>query len=287
MVAFPKKAPEWYPEWEGQTVVIVASGPSAIEVPLDTAIGKAKFVAINRSLKLCPWADAWYCCDVQWWLAYFGGDLNLRREMGEFSGLKICIDYRIREHPDWDVRFLQVDKATDYLILDKPGVVAWGGNSGLNGLNWVAQLKPAKILLVGYDMTKRNGTHWHAGHGKGLSNPNAANVDRWRRAVDMAADPLKRAGIVTINCSHLSALRRYPKMTFEEALESDGVPGWKLPTRPPPMICTTAEAKEIYDLALDKVRAHLARGGKVPNEETVRLIANKLGQAEIERLAQP
>ena len=215
--------PQWYPDWEGETVVVVASGPSAVDIPLDEGIGRAKFVAINRSVDLCPWADVYYCCDFQWWAKYDGCQ--------NFRGLKVCVDYRIRDKPKWGVNFLNCAKPDDRLIMDRIGTVGWGGNSGFNCLNWVAQLKPAKIILVGFDMTKAWGSHWHKPHPLPLTNPTNFNVERWRRVMEAAAIPLREAGICVINCSVISSLRKYPKMTFAEAL--DYQPGTPMPAPPP------------------------------------------------------
>jgi hypothetical protein len=177
--------PAWYPNWEGQTVVICASGPSAAEVDLELAIGRAKFVAINNSWRLAPWADALYGCDVQWWDHHSGCQ--------EFKvPLKICADHRIRDRPkSWGVSFLHCDRSGDAFELNEIGRVGWGGNSGYSCLNLVAQLKPKKILLIGYDMSKAWGAHWHEPHTGNLSNPSNINIERWRRVMEWASIPLK------------------------------------------------------------------------------------------------
>jgi hypothetical protein len=205
--------PGWYPDWTGKTVTLVASGPSAAEVDLEIGIGRTKFVAINNSWKLCPWADALHACDVQWWDEHKG--------CPEFMGsLKVCVDYRIRDRPkSWGVSFLHCHRPSDAFEMKQIGNVGWGGNSGYNCLNWVAQLYPKKIILVGYDMTRQFGAHWHEPHSGGLSNPTNVNIERWRRVMEWAHIPLGQAGITTINCSSISVLKKYPKMTFQEALD--------------------------------------------------------------------
>jgi hypothetical protein len=64
--------PDWFPDWHGETAVIVASGPSAAGVNLECAKGKAKFIAINDSWRLVPWADALYAHDHAWWEVWNG-----------------------------------------------------------------------------------------------------------------------------------------------------------------------------------------------------------------------
>lgn len=63
------------------------------------------------------------------------------------------------------------------------------------------------------------GLHWHGKHGKGLNNPMEKNVERWRRAIDGVAPILAALGIKAANCSAVSALAAYPKMSLEEALQ--------------------------------------------------------------------
>jgi hypothetical protein len=63
------------------------------------------------------------------------------------------------------------------------------------------------------------GTHWHGDHGRGLSNPIARNVERWRRVIDDAAPILAGMGIRVLNASTVSALRNYPRIDLLEALD--------------------------------------------------------------------
>lgn len=270
--------PDWYPNWAGKTIVIVASGPSAPFVDLDKGIGKAKFVAINRSLNLCPWADIWYCCDFQWWHQYYTNK-EFRAEVGEFYGsLKVCVDYRIRDQPKWGVKFLYCEKPNDSMVMDL-GKVGWGGNSGFNCLNMVVQFKPAKVILVGFDMTKTRGAHWHDPHPKGLSNPTTNSIERWRRVTDNAAQSLRKAGIAVINCSEMSVLKNYPKMDFEEALNYDPaengitIPPFFHSKKPVAPIVTPEKLLEAEAV----VRGFIAKNGnrQVP-DDAVNYIATRL-----------
>lgn len=103
-------------------------------------------------------------------------------------------------------------------MLTEAGIIGWGGNGGFQALNLAAQFLPAKVVLVGYDMRIDLGMHWHGPHPNGQNNPMAKNIERWRRAIDGASETFAALGIPVINCSKVSALRNYPRMTFEEAL---------------------------------------------------------------------
>lgn len=201
--------PEWFPNWSGETVVIVASGPSAPSVPLELAKGKARFMSINTSWKLAPWSDVLFACDWAWW-AHANG-------CPEFTGMKMTVDRKAAEKFR-DVHLVNCRKPDDRLVLEPIGTVGWGGNSGFHTLNIAVQAGARKVILVGMDMTLAKGVHWHGKHPGNMNNPKPGNVERWRRAVDGAARVIEPLGIRVINCSPISALQKYPKMTFEEAL---------------------------------------------------------------------
>lgn len=202
--------PDWWPDWAGQSCIIVASGPSAKDIQIESAKGHAKFIAVNNSWQLAPWSDVLYACDHEWWRSANG--------CAEFPGLKLTIDKRALEGNDWGVKLVRCVKKNDNAILHRSNTVGWGGNSGFHALQLAVQFGCSKIILVGFDMTISGGVHWHGPHPKGMHNPTPGIAERWRRAVDNAWHAIQPTGTVVINCSLVSALRNYPKMTFEEAL---------------------------------------------------------------------
>lgn len=103
-------------------------------------------------------------------------------------------------------------------MMDTPGEIGWGGNSGFHAINLAMQFGCARIILVGYDMTLTHGNHWHPDHKGELTNPTIGNVNRWRNAVDNIAPVARHYDIEIINCSDISSLRNYPKMKLEDAL---------------------------------------------------------------------
>lgn len=197
--------PDWWPSWEGEPCVIVASGPSASGVPLERAKGRARFVAINSSWRLCPWADALYAADFRWWDHVAG--------CPEFDGLKLTESDRAVE-AGWGAQKVTVMRQDDRLHLSLSGTVGWGGSSGFQAFNLAVQFGCNPIVLVGFDASLKHGAHWHGRHPEGLSNPKPHSVDRWRKAMDNAARFV--SGIEVFNCSPTSTLTRYRKARFEE-----------------------------------------------------------------------
>lgn len=171
--------------------------------------GTVRIVAVNNGWWLAPFADILYACDFQWWERYAG--------VPDFAGLKLSQDPKVQRR-SWGVQPIELVKNDDTLQLTHVNRVGWGGNGGFHALNLVAQFQPKRIVLVGYDMHLADGLHWHGPHPKGMNNPSAPNVERWRRVVDAAAEPLRRFGVDVVNASPTSALAAYPKMDFREAI---------------------------------------------------------------------
>lgn len=198
----------WFPDWRDEASIIVASGPTARDEHLAEARGRARFIAVNTSYQLCPWADVLYACDFSWWLAHKG--------VPDFTGLKVSIDARCTRLKDvHTVKRKYGDKGADIEFKER-GLICYGGNSGFQALNLAVQFGSRKIILVGFDMRIDRGLHWHKAHAK--YNPNGRQVNQWRDVFDGAVLSLKAAGVRVINCSPVSALKAYPKMTLEQAL---------------------------------------------------------------------
>jgi hypothetical protein len=200
----------WWPDWSGQTVVIVASGPSAGLVDLTPCRDRARTIAVNRSYELAPWADMLYACDLAWWLSVDG--------LPDWPTLKVSQDPKaVAQYPD--IKRVASLRGVENLILDQPGYILWGGNSGTQAINVAAQTGCRAIVLVGFDMTLDHGLHWHGAHEGKLSNPKPLNTELWKRRTDQCGDFLAAKGFKIANCSPLSALKKWPKMSLEDALD--------------------------------------------------------------------
>lgn len=208
----------WYPDLAGKTLIVVASGPSARDVPLNITRGDPEIytIAINESWKLCPWAQMLYGCDHQWWW-------RRRGDWKGFGGIKVTQDRQAADlMPGEDIKRVFSVRGCEHLMLDQKGYIGWGGNSGFQALNLGMHFKPRKVILVGFDMTLKNGDHWHGRHANGLHNPKPPYVNRWRRVTDLAYLTLRSKGVFGYNTSPESALRNWPKATLEQALNDDG-----------------------------------------------------------------
>lgn len=205
----------WWPDWRGECVAIIASGPSAKQANIELLRDRIHVIVVNMGYKLCPWAEVLYVCDGAWW--------KVNKEALKFAGLKLshdqtaCRDYR-------DLHKIQIEKAgSDDLMLEKPSYIGAGGNSGFQAMNLAVQFGATGIMLIGFDMRLDKGAHWHPNYRAPLSNPQESNVKRWRKAVEGIAPKLRALDVDVVNCSPDSALTSYPKMTIEQAMERWGL----------------------------------------------------------------
>ncbi|MDA9511170.1 hypothetical protein XI09_42280 [Bradyrhizobium sp. CCBAU 11386] len=151
-----------------------------------------------------------YACDGAWWKA--------RQGLATFAGLRLTHDPGACAMFE-GLRQVGIARGCDEILVDAPGILGDGGNSGFQAINLAVQCGATRLILVGFDMRLDLGVHWHGKHGRGLNNPNGANIARWRCIIDGQASRLAALGVSVINCSAVSALEAYPKMSLSEALQ--------------------------------------------------------------------
>lgn len=199
-----------WPDWSYQTAVIIGTGPSAKDAPLDLANGIARGIAVKGSWRLAPWISAVYGLDTGWWLS--------NRGAVDFRGLKFspsptaCRVFKLTQ-----VRL----KAKAEILTGETGTLGCGlktggGHSGFQAINLAIQFGAKKIILVGFDMTLANGAHWD-GNQTGVAKPDAGRVESWRVALDGCAEQFKSLGVEVVVVG-TSALMAFPKMLLAEAL---------------------------------------------------------------------
>lgn len=200
-----------WPDWRGETAVIVGTGPSATDEPLDLVRGKAKVIAVKVSWRLVPWADAIYGVDKDWWIANHG--------VPEFKGLKFSPSPTACNV--FGLTLVRLKTRAEILTAETGllgcGLTSGGGHSGFQAVNLAVQFGVRRIVLVGFDMTLANGAHWSR-ETQAVARPDAERTKRWRVAFDACASQFKALGVDVVNCSMKSALTAYPKMTLQEAM---------------------------------------------------------------------
>lgn len=209
---------DWFPDWSREICVLVGAGPSATADAVAELRGQARVLAINTSYQLAPWADALYACDGRWWKWHEGAP--------EFAGMKVTHDADVARH--YGLRRISLldmhDPQAHRLVLDPPGLLGRGENSGFQALNLLLQFGARRIGLLGIDFT---GERWHGAH---PNNPhrrgqNPDTLRRWREIFDQQAAAIAALGADVVNLSGISELQAFPRMSFAAARERWGGQG--------------------------------------------------------------
>jgi hypothetical protein len=145
-----------------------------------------------------------YAGDRQWWDRY-GDACDFRGERwtrDERSAMR----YRLRRI-----------EGSDGAGLCTCGGVHLGGNSGYQAINLAYHLGAREIVLLGFDMHRDNGGHWHGEHEDMLSAPES-HIAAWVRQFDALARDLSAAGCRVTNATPGSALECFPSGSLFGAL---------------------------------------------------------------------
>lgn len=210
--------PAWWQDWRGECVAIVGAGPSAKSAGVEKLKDRIHVIAINESWRLCPWAEILYACEAEWWL--------LRADaVKHFAGIKLMLADPRRTIPGIGTVKIpqQHNMWVNEFLFETPGVIGSGGHSGFQAINLAAQFGATGIALVAFDMCAGGGVHWHGKHPSPLRNPDDARFLEWRNTLDAQASKLTARGADVVNCSAISTLTAFPKVTIEQALERWGL----------------------------------------------------------------
>lgn len=208
----PKPVPR---QWPGETVVCVASGPSLTREDVEFVRGKARVIAVNRSLELAPWADVWYAADAMFWKWAHRGDGDyaaVKAIAATYEGLKFTVTVESTKWPG--VRLL--GRGPSHGLSLDPLKLCLGGNSGYQAINLAVLMGATRILLLGYDMKPGAGgkQHWHADHPMKMRSP----YQTFQHAYPTLVAPLKAAGVTVLNCSRSTVLTCFERQPIEDAL---------------------------------------------------------------------
>lgn len=132
-------------------------------------------------------------------------------------------DNGCNEFPDvHGVKIPKIDgRYSEEMILDQPGFIGGGGNSGFQALNLAVLFGSRRIILIGFDMNDRSGVHWYGRNNwKMANNPDATNFRRWISAFERAAPILADAGVEVVNAAENSSLRCFKRWSIEDTMKA-------------------------------------------------------------------
>ena len=208
------------PEWKGETVAILASGPSMTREQAEAVHGRCRVIAVNNQgidtecdgqlvPALAPWADVLFAADAKWWRHYCDRALK-------FQGRKVTV----RTTLPWPEVYSLVHSYEHPTFDPRPTHLVSGGNSGYMALHLAVHLGATRILLLGFDMKEGRGRrrHWFGSHPGKLNS--RGNFSGWNRAFEKFAKVLHHMNIEVVNCTPDSALRCFRRMPIEVALHA-------------------------------------------------------------------
>jgi hypothetical protein len=188
------------PNWDGLTVVCIASGPSLTPEDCER-VREAGYptVVTNTTFKACPWAAALYGFDARWWMRYHEEVEQVFRGR-RFGGSMLCGKHGAESTMGvpWFRQFT---------------------NSGVCAISLALSGNAARIVLLGYDAGRGpNGeTHHHGPHPNGLSD--ADSMGNWKRQFEIVAKDAAKRDVPILNASRRTRLTCFPRVALEDALE--------------------------------------------------------------------
>jgi len=206
--------------WKGRSCFIVGGGPSLRQFDFSLLDGRLS-IGINRAFERF-WPTILFAMDVRvlnWIRQGLYGEA-CRQRFEEYQGLKVwCLLYGAKLPDDVYIvkafgNFLTSQRQWGTSYAQGLGT---GNNSGYAALNLAFILGADPIYLLGYDM-KHEGdrSHWHGGH---PIKQTVEQVESFRLHFYRAYRKLRDAGRTVINLNPDSALPRFPKKSWKEALE--------------------------------------------------------------------
>ncbi|ESY72526.1 hypothetical protein X740_33225 [Mesorhizobium sp. LNHC221B00] len=192
-------------DWEGETVFVLAGGPSVLDLDLSLLKGR-RVIAINSAHLSYPDADALFYADSDWWTRVgvrepaFAGEIFTTNALGGPAAVN---------------RLVKVDAGG---ISASPGRIRISATSVSGAIN-IATLRGAgRVVLLGVDGCFGPGGRRHH-HGANYPDPvRKGSFDRHRRELEGLAPSIAALGVEVINCSPVSHVTCWPRMSLPEAL---------------------------------------------------------------------
>lgn len=196
----------------GQNVFIIAGGPSLDNFDFSKLKGNI-CIALNSAYKnIEQYLSAIFWTDNDWASAHYDKLMNFKgyKFQSHSSGGQY-IKLNVKGFADSTV----LHKIKDFGFTTDVNCVC-GNNSGAQILNFVANLKPHKIILLGYDMGFSNGkTHWHGGY---IVSDASVYNNLFIPSINSMAPFIEKLGIDVINCNLDSKLNCFRKDNLEKYL---------------------------------------------------------------------
>lgn len=181
---------------------MLASGPSLTQEQIEAARDNpGTVIATNSTIFDAPWADICFGMDHDWWQYNNHRVKQLGCEM-----LTTC-----QNATPYGPKLIK--KIQGHYMSDK---AVCGKNSGHIAIELAVLRGATEILLCGIDCKNTDKTHYFGDHDKRLNQ--IKDPSTWIEQFEGLARETKKRGIRAINCSPISAVEGFEKMTIQEAI---------------------------------------------------------------------
>lgn len=197
-------------EWEGETVFIIAGGPSVTQEQVDKLKGR-KVIAIKLSCEKAPWADILFFADGKWFKPH-------KDVVKNFAGRVVTVAGIPDPGKILQLRKVPPDQKSPFKFQTDPTAIAVRRTSLTGAINLAVHLGGKKIVLLGADGKVEAGkpTHHHTPHPM----PNKPDVfGDQAKDLEEVARAVKELGIEVFNINPASAFRMFPFLDLDVALQ--------------------------------------------------------------------
>jgi hypothetical protein len=195
------------PVWRGETVVVVAGGPSVTlaqvrHIAMARAHDRCRVIAVSDAVYPCWFADVLFSSDAKWWDRHLG--------VPTFKGQKVSRNCLGRYAVDY------LRETGDEGFDPEPGTVRHGSNSGHQAVHLAAQLGSSDIIIVGIDFSDNGARdHWFGLHEGKMDM--YSDTAEWIRKFRVLTDELNSLGILVRSASPTSKIDWLRQVALEAA----------------------------------------------------------------------
>lgn len=190
------------PDWDGRTVVCIASGPSLTAEDCD-AVRAAGHPAIvtNSTFRAAPWASILFGYDSRWWRAHIAEIRSIGFAGRLISGSAVVASMGVE-------------------TIHNAGWLRVYPNSGACAISIAVSAGAARVVLLGFDCAPApdGRMHWHADHPPVHGMTNCGSIRGWPRHFQNVARDAERAGVEVVNASLETRLRCFRRVALGEVL---------------------------------------------------------------------
>lgn len=177
-----------WPDWSGETVAIIGSGPSRTQAQVDYCRGRCRTIVVCHEFRRALWADWLHAGDASWWLRHSRGAEAFAGQHSSYAAVPGMAHVKHLE-----------------------GLIERGRDSAFQAAQIAIKSRATRLLLIGIDLRRRaNAEHAHTHYRDDPIRSPAdylSMIECWREM---------RWPIKIVNCSSGSALDWFERATIQE-----------------------------------------------------------------------